>query len=113
MNKLNELNNKLSYYIKKVNPNIKILKNPIKSLHQISKDQLFSSKQEYIDSYHKTMNKYEDIFINKLTYPNYEKSNIIFFEDKDLGMASYNENNFYLNCYYWVATSCTKLDISL
>ena len=101
LNKLNELTDNLTNTLKKINPDIKTFKNPIKVLHGMSIDQLFKSKKEYIDYHRDAMNKYEDIFINKFNYPNYEKSNLILFEDKNLGLAHYNENNFYLNCYYW------------
>jgi len=63
--------------------------------------QKFKDKQELIDSYEKTIKKYENIYINILKFPNYNKSNLVVFDNKQLGGGYYYLNNFYLNINDW------------
>jgi hypothetical protein len=72
-------------------------------LNFISKDesQNFKSKKELVDLYKKTINKYENIYIKKLNFPQFEKPNLVIFDNPKLGGGYYYLNNFYLNVHNW------------
>jgi len=63
--------------------------------------QKFKSKNELIKLYKNKIEKYETIFIKKLNFPQYEKVNLIIFDNKYLSGGYYYLNNFYLNTYNW------------
>ena len=72
-------------------------------LNLISKDesQTFKSKKELIDLYTKTINKYENIYIKTLNFPEFDKPNLVVFDNSELGGGYYYLNNFYLNIHNW------------
>lgn len=88
---------------------IKIIKNDNETsnykslLNKIYSDesQKFKSKNELIKLYKKTIEKYENIFIKKLNFPQFEKVNLVIFDNPDLGGGYYYLNNFYLNTFNW------------
>jgi hypothetical protein len=72
-------------------------------LNIISKDksQNFKSKKELIELYKTTINKYERIYIKSLNFPEFEKPNLVIFDNSELGGGYYYLNNFYLNIHNW------------
>lgn len=63
--------------------------------------QKFKSKNELIKLYTKAIEKYQNIYIKKLNFPQYEKVNLVIFNNPDLGGGYYYLNNFYLNTFNW------------
>ena len=102
---LSFLQNKMKKYLEIITKNNKITSsNIIKNLKLLSKTQKFTSEKEYIDIYIKCIDKYEKLFIDKYKLPQYIKPTLVPFNNSKLGHAYYNDNNFYLNCYYWNKT---------
>jgi uncharacterized protein (DUF885 family) len=101
IHELNHLNNKMKYYIKKINPKIINEKYAASMLNKINHTQKFNSKQEYIDHHILKINKYNKIFQDKYNFKIFEKLNLIVFDNKDLGGGYYTDNNFYLNSINW------------
>lgn len=99
---LDKLINKMKFHIKLTDMNIKKTdyKSLLKKLFN-NESQKFKNKQELIDLYNKTIKKYENIFINILEFPQYEKSNLVVFDNAELGGGYYYLNNFYLNINDW------------
>jgi len=97
LHKLDELVSKMKLYIKKINPNIDEKLNVIQMLNQINTSQRFKTKDEFINHYKIKMKKYEDYFIKKIEFPHFTPSNLVTLDDKNLGVAYYGDNNFYLN----------------
>jgi len=101
LNEINILNNKMKYYIKKINPNILDETYARNMLEKINKSQKYKSKKEYLEYYKEKIKKYKNIFINKYNFILYEDSNLVNFDNSDMGGAYYSENNFYLNESNW------------
>ena len=99
---LDKLIEQIKYYIKLTDMNIKKTdyKSLLKKLFN-NESQKFKSKQELIDLHDKTIKKYEKIYIDILEFPQYEKSNLVIFDNDKLGGGYYYLNNFYLNINDW------------
>ena len=97
LRKLDKLVAKMKSYIKKINPVIDDKLNVIQMLNQINKDQKFKTKEEFIDDYKTKMKKYKNYFIKELQFPHFTESNLVIFDDENLGGAYYGDNNFFLN----------------
>lgn len=99
---LNKMVEQMKFYIKLTNINTKNAdyKTLLKRLFN-NESQKFKNKQELIDLYDKTIKKYENIFVNILGFPEFEKSNLVIFDNDQLGGGYYYLNNFYLNINDW------------
>jgi uncharacterized protein (DUF885 family) len=97
LRKLDKLVTKMKLFIKKINPKIDDKLNVIQMLNQINSSQKFKTKEEFINHYKIKMKKYKDYFIKKLQFPHFTESNLVIFDDENLGGAYYGDNNFYLN----------------
>lgn len=100
---LNRLMEQMKLYIKIVEPSLDLSDPYKKFIDKISKnkDQHFSSKKELISIYQNTINKYRKIYVETLGFPEYEKPNLIIFDNAKLGGGYYYLNNFYLNVNSW------------
>jgi hypothetical protein len=100
---LDKLCNQAKLHISIVIPNIKSSNNYKCYLDKMFKDesQKFKSKNELIEYYQKTINKYSKIFVEVLKFPEFEKPNLIIFDNPQLGGGYYYLNNFYLNVNSW------------
>jgi len=63
--------------------------------------QKFKSKSELVKLYTEAIEKYQKIYVKKLNFPQYEKVNLVIFNNPDLGGGYYYLNNFYLNTFNW------------
>ena len=97
LRKLDKLVSRMKSLILKINPKINKKLNVIQMLNQINKDQKFKTKEEFIDDYKNKIKKYKNYFIKELQFPHFTESNLVIFDDENLGGAYYGDNNFYLN----------------
>ena len=99
---LDNLIYQMKFNIKLTNMNIE--KSDFKSLLTKlfnNESQKFKNKQEIIDLYNKTIKKYKNIYVDILGFPQYEKSNLVIFDNNQLLGGYYYLNNFYLNINDW------------
>jgi hypothetical protein len=103
MKELDNLVNKMKYTLKLIDSNIDFSKSHIELLQYTSKihNQNYKSKEDFIDHHKKIIDKYYDIFINKYKFKEFDKLNLIVFDNKFLAGGYYNENNFYINTAFW------------
>jgi hypothetical protein len=97
IHKLDKLVSKMKSLIIKINPKVNEKLNVLEMLNQINSSKKFKTKEEFIDNYKIKLKKYKDYFIKKLEFPHFTESNLVIFDDENLGGAYYNDNNFYLN----------------
>ena len=100
---LDKLIDQMKLYIKIVIPSIDTKANYKTLLNKIAKteSQKFKSKKELIELYTQTISKYENIYVNILGFPEFEKPNLVIFDNAKLGGGYYYLNNFYLNVHNW------------
>ena len=103
MKELDNLVNKMKQILKLIDPNIDMSKSHIELLKYTSKiyNQNYKSKEEFVEHHKKIIDKYYDIFINKYKFKEYDKLNLIVFDNKLLAGGYYNNNNFYINTAFW------------
>jgi hypothetical protein len=90
------LQNKLKSYFPEIKEYKKILK-------RIKKEpsQKYESKDELITHFKEVIKKYENLYIKKYKFPQYEKVNLVIFSNSKMAGGYYANNNFYLNLYFW------------
>jgi hypothetical protein len=100
---LDNLVNKMKQTLKLIDSTIDTSKSHIELLQYTSKlhNQKYKSKEEFVEHHKKIIDKYYDIFINKYKFKEFDKLNLIVFDNKFLAGGYYNENNFYLNTAFW------------
>jgi hypothetical protein len=90
------LQNKLKSFF----PDIKNYKKILKKVRE-EPNQKYISKEELIEHFEQVIKKYEDIYIKKYKFPQYEKVNLVIFSNSKMAGGYYANDNFYLNVYFW------------
>jgi hypothetical protein len=101
LKKLDMLVSRMKGYIKKIDPSIDDKLNVNEMLKKINYTQKFKSKKEFIDHHKTAIKKYEKLYLKDLNFCEFTKVNLVVFDNKHLGSAYYNDNNFYLNSAFY------------
>jgi len=101
---LKELDNlvlNMKKYLKELDSNVDLKMSHIDLIKKMAPNQLYKSKEEFIEHHQKVIDKYKIKFIDQLGFKLYENLNLIIFDDKDLAGGYYFDNKFYLNSFSW------------
>jgi len=101
LKKLDNLVNNMKKYLKEIDPNIDLNMSHIDLIKKMAPEQLYKSKEEFIEHHQKVVDKYKAKFIDELGFKLYEDLNLVIFDNKDLAAGYYFNNKFYLNSFTW------------
>jgi hypothetical protein len=84
-----------------IDPTIDMTKSHTKIIEDIGKNQKYKTKEEFVDHYKTIIKKYEDIYINKYGFKQFDKLNIIILNMKYNTNGDQTDNNIFINVSNW------------